>query len=99
MVNPHGRIIAGPVIGEETIVYADCHAHHLKLAKAVFDCLGHYTRWDVVRLEVRKEPWAPEVDIKRPVIKLPPGELRRISEEYEISTDKLEAIIDELSER
>ena len=98
MVNPHGRCIAGPSIGEETILYADCHAHHIKIAKALFDCLGHYARWDVVRLQVREEPWTPEVEIKKPVIKLPVSELSRISEEYEISRDKLEAIIQELNE-
>jgi amidase/nitrilase len=98
VINPHGRFVAGPLIGEETILYADCHAHHIKVAKALFDCLGHYTRWDVVRLQVRREPWTPEVEIKKPVIELPVDELSRISEEYEISRDKLEAIIQELNE-
>ena len=98
VINPHGRFIAGPLIGEETILYADCQAHNLKLAKALFDCLGHYTRWDVVSLQVRREPWTPEVEINRPVIDLPAVEIRRLSEEYEISTDKLESIIKELNE-
>jgi len=98
VINPHGRIIAGPLIGEETILYADCHAHHLKLAKAIFDCLGHYTRWDVVRLQVRREPWEPEVEVKRPIIEVAADKLRHISEEYEIAPDKLEALIDKLNE-
>lgn len=98
IVNPHGRFIAGPSIGEETILYADCHAHHIKLAKALFDCLGHYTRWDVVRLQVRTEPWTPEVEMEeKPSVKVPIRELRRISEEHEISLDKLEAIVEELT--
>ena len=98
IVNPHGRFIAGPSIGEETILYADCHAYHIKLAKALFDCLGHYTRWDVVRLQVRKEPWTPEAEIvEKPSVKVPMRELRRISEEHEISLEKLEAIVEELT--
>jgi len=98
IINPHGRFEAGPVIGEETILYADCSAHHIKLAKALFDCLGHYTRWDVVRLQVRKEPWVPEIEIaEKPSLKISRSELRRISEEHEISIDKLEAVIEELT--
>jgi len=47
---------------------------------------------------VRREPWTPEVEIKKPVLELPVNELRRISEEYEINMEKLEAIIQELNE-
>jgi amidase/nitrilase len=98
IVNPHGRLIAGPLIGEEAILYADCHAHHIKLAKALFDCLGHYARWDVARLQVRREPWTPEIEMaEKPSLKLPMSELRRISEAHEISLEKLEAIIEELN--
>jgi len=97
IVNPHGNFIAGPVIGEETILYAECRARNIKIAKALYDCLGHYTRWDVVRLQLRKEPWTPEVAIGKPEVELPRDELRRISEEYEIDMDKLQAIIKELS--
>jgi len=98
VINPHGRIIAGPLIGEETILYADCHAHHLKLAKAIFDCLGHYTRWDVVRLQVRREPWEPVVEVRKPIIEVAADKLRHISEEYEIAPDKLESLINKLNE-
>lgn len=99
IVDPHGGLIAGPSIGEESILYADCHAHHIKLTKAIFDCLGHYTRWDVVRLQVRAEPWTPQAGlVGKPGIKLPVKELRRISEEHEIGMEKLEAIVGEITE-
>ena len=100
IVDPGGMFIAGPSIGEETILYAECHANAIKLAKALGDSLGHYARWDVVRLQVRKEPWSPEAGEGRrllfgePTIK----ELRRLSEQYEVSLDKLEAAIQELIE-
>lgn len=99
VISPHGRFIAGPSIGEETILYADCYAHQIKVAKALFDCLGHYTRWDVVRLQVRSEPWTPEVEVKRPLIELSADELSRISDKYDISPDKLGGIIEELNEK
>ena len=92
--------VAGPSIGDETILYAECHANAIKLAKALGDSLGHYARWDVVRLQVRKEPWLPEVGhASRPLFGEPTiKELRRISEQYEVSLDKLEAVIQELIE-
>ncbi|MBU2608755.1 MAG: carbon-nitrogen hydrolase family protein [Chloroflexi bacterium] len=98
IVDPSGRYIAKPILGKETILYADCYAHHIKVAKAIFDCLGHYTRWDVVQIHVNTEPRNPEIKItEKPNLDLPISELRRISEEFEISMDKLEAIIEQIS--
>ena len=88
---------AGPSIGEETILYSDCEANNIKLAKALTDCLGNYTRWDVARLQVRDEPWVPEVKMERNVFaKLSKEDLRRISEEHEVDEEKLLAILQEL---
>ncbi|MCP5083978.1 MAG: carbon-nitrogen hydrolase family protein [Alphaproteobacteria bacterium] len=55
IVEPGGKIIAGPVIDEECILYADIAketvlAEHLKL-----DPAGHYSRNDVLRLNVNRE--------------------------------------------
>jgi amidase/nitrilase len=98
IVNPHGRLMSGPSIGDETILYADCHAYHIKLAKALFDCLGHYTRWDLIRLQIRKEPRSPEIEMgKKASIKLPIKELRQIAEKYGISVENLEELIEELN--
>lgn len=98
IVNPWGGSIAGPVFGEETILYADCYANHIKAAKAIFDCLGHYARWDVVRLQVSKEPRHPYVGAaETPQLELPLRELKRIAQEYDITPDKLETIIEELN--
>ncbi len=100
IASPHGKLLAGPAIGKEEIIYADCYAHHIKLAKAIFDCLGHYTRWDVVSLQLRNEPWTPETGMTPgPGLDIPPAEIRRIGEKYEISTQKLEAVINELNKR
>ncbi|MFQ5826836.1 MAG: carbon-nitrogen hydrolase family protein [Dehalococcoidia bacterium] len=98
IVNPMGRYMAGPSFGEEALLYADCHANQLKLAKVIFDCLGHYTRWDAVQLRVRKGPWTPEVVEAGPrPLEVPQEELRRISQEWEIEMDRLEGILEELS--
>jgi hypothetical protein len=47
---------------------------------------------------VRSEPWTPEVEVmEKAVTSLPIKELRRIAEEHEVSLDKLEAIVEELT--
>ncbi|CAX24326.1 carbon-nitrogen hydrolase family protein [Ancylobacter dichloromethanicus] len=59
IVAPGGLIIAGPVIGEEKILYADIDVEivmgeHLKL-----DPAGHYSRDDVLRLKVNRDRYNP----------------------------------------
>ena len=38
------------MFGEETIVYADIEQEDRRLAKAYFDCLGPYARFDLLNL-------------------------------------------------
>ena len=48
---------------------------------------------------MRREAWVPEVPLNEPSTsedELPESELRRISEEFEISVDKLESLLDEI---
>ncbi|MGH7908727.1 MAG: carbon-nitrogen hydrolase family protein [Thermodesulfobacteriota bacterium] len=99
IVNPAGRFLVEPNFEKDAILYAECYANQIKAVKAIFDSLGHYSRWDVARLSVRREAWVPEVLFNEPSTsedELPPSELRRISEEFEISVDKLESLLDEI---
>lgn len=59
VVSPAGVYLAEPVFGEETIVSATIEAEDRRLAKAYFDCLGHYSRFDLLTLGIRDEAWAP----------------------------------------
>ncbi|HEY7675821.1 MAG TPA: carbon-nitrogen hydrolase family protein [Candidatus Methylomirabilis sp.] len=59
IVNPAGLFVKGPVFGEETIVFADIDLEERRLAKAYFDCLGHYSRFDLLSLTIREEAWTP----------------------------------------
>lgn len=43
-----GEIVAGPLYGEEGIVYADCDLGACLRAKRWFDAVGHYSRDDVL---------------------------------------------------
>src|SRR5206468_11187845 len=59
IVGPEGEILAGPLIGEEGIVYAEIDPARARAARFKFDPVGHYSRPDVFRLEVETSPHVP----------------------------------------
>jgi amidase/nitrilase len=59
IVNPAGLYLKGPVFGQEAIVWAEIEAEDRRLAKAYFDCMGHYSRFDLLSLNVREQAWTP----------------------------------------
>ncbi len=59
VVNPAGVVLAGPVFNKEELLYAELLADDRRMTKAYFDALGHYSRWDVLRLDMRGEPGHP----------------------------------------
>jgi nitrilase len=98
IVNPAGRYLVEPNFEKDAILYAECYATQIKAVKAVFDSLGHYSRWDVAQLVIKREPRTPEIDSRESQtrVELPARELRRISEEFEIGLEKLESLLDEI---
>ncbi len=52
IVGPGGDVLAGPLIGEPGILYAQIDARQARLSRHEFDVVGHYARPDVFRLEV-----------------------------------------------
>jgi nitrilase len=54
-----GEVIAGPLYGEEGIVYADCDLKAGFAAKRWFDSVGHYSREDVLLGEIDQEAESP----------------------------------------
>jgi len=59
VVNPSGVIIEGPVFGRECIVHAEIDMEERDLAKAYVDCLGHYSRPDLLSLRIQDAAWTP----------------------------------------
>jgi nitrilase len=55
--------LAGPVYGEETILYADLDLVQVVKAKHSLDVAGHYARSDVLELQVHRSPQVPLVEI------------------------------------
>ena len=56
IVNPDGKIVAGPVEQQETILYADIGRDELSGPRFQLDVAGHYARPDVFDLTVYRDP-------------------------------------------
>jgi predicted amidohydrolase len=57
ILGPDGGILAGPVLGEEALVVADCDPRAIAREALTLDVSGHYGRRDVLRLEIdRRRP-------------------------------------------
>ncbi len=54
IVGPSGDVLAGPLIGEPGILYAQIDAEQARLSRHEFDVVGHYSRPDVFRLDVNR---------------------------------------------
>ncbi len=53
ILGPTGEILAGPQSKEEGILYADIDLREIIAAKRKFDVVGHYSRPDVFKFEVK----------------------------------------------
>ncbi len=56
ILSPDGSYLAGPLYGEEGILYADLEPARLLEERQRFDPVGHYHRPDVLRLDVTPPP-------------------------------------------
>ncbi len=59
IVEPGGRVVAGPLNEQHGILYADCDPAAASAAKRTLDVAGHYGRPDIFKLEVNRERLAP----------------------------------------
>lgn len=54
IINPSGKVIAGPLDSKEGIIYADIDLQEIIVAKRRFDVVGHYARPDVFNFTINK---------------------------------------------
>jgi len=90
---PIGIPLAPPTPGD-TIVYATCPAQFVKVAKAVVDTVGHYSRPDLFTLSYQAPAHQQRaVRARRAVESLPKGELLRIADRHEVGAGEVEAAV------
>ncbi len=56
IISPLGEVMAGPLFGEEGILFADIDLRAVAKSKMDFDVVGHYARPDVFQLQVPHQP-------------------------------------------
>jgi nitrilase len=96
VVSPLGIPIAGPAEGSQ-LLFADCHAWMIKAVKAIVDTIGHYSRPDAVRVQVRKgDQWQlpGEAYVSGRLPRVERAALQRSADAYEVSMDRVEAVAD-----
>ncbi len=59
IVGPDGEWVTAPLLNERGIVYADCPGKPVVYSKLFHDIVGHYNRFDVLRLELDRRPQTP----------------------------------------
>lgn len=89
---PIGVPMAGPTYGD-TIVYADCPAQMIKIAKAIIDTGGHYSRQDLFSLQVHPRVPNKAKQYIRAVESMEAGSLNRIADNHEVSKDEIETAV------
>lgn len=56
IIAPDSKVIAGPLIEKEEILYAEVDLRRVTAAKRMFDVAGHYARPDVFEFTVNRDP-------------------------------------------
>lgn len=59
IISPMGKVLAGPLWGEEGMLFAELDMAEIAQSKYDFDVVGHYARPDVFQLIVNEKPLLP----------------------------------------
>lgn len=99
IIDPFGEYIAKPVFNEDTIVYGDCYAKDIKVAKMMFDALGHYSKAGAVRLYVDRTHYENFNELNPSAFANECQFMDAVSEQYEVRLEKLEKLMARLEEK
>jgi nitrilase len=95
IINPRGEYLAGPVYDKEEIIYTDIDMDMIIRAKAVIDSVGHFSRPDILSLNIREDSYPPRTKKER-VDSIEYDEIRNVIDELRERQERLEARIEEL---
>ncbi len=56
IVSPLGKVIAGPLFDQSGVLIADLDLDEISRSKLDFDVIGHYSRNDIFKFEVKDQP-------------------------------------------
>lgn len=102
IADPLGNFVVEPVFDEKTIIYHSCMPQKKNMMKAFFDQMGHYSRYDVARLEVNEEPLEPYVSAPSPRRPRPTrleeaiDDLEEFAGEFDVTVEELKQITQKL---
>jgi|Deesub1362B_J571_1020462.scaffolds.fasta_scaffold00981_10 amidase/nitrilase len=97
VVNPSGLYIVDPIFDEETIVYAELDPEERLATKAYFDCIGHYSRWDLVQLNFKAKHITPlKISEELTDVILSSKRFEDLIKNYDIRIKKIEQLLEKL---
>ena len=82
IVSPDGVTLAGPHLDDEDVLYAELDLTHIIRARQIYDSTGHYSRSDVVQLQLNQH--APSGMLRTPAAA--PADRARAGETHETAT-------------
>ena len=97
VVAPSNAYVIEPQYGREEIIYADCYADQIRMAKVMYDVLGHYRRWDISRITTENskvKSWMTRhkpASIEQLLRAVPPP-----AEKYDVDERRVTALLTEL---
>jgi Predicted amidohydrolase len=65
IISPRGEYLAGPLYDKEGILYAEIDTDMIIRAKAVIDSVGHFSRPDILRLDINGESYSSRIKNER----------------------------------
>jgi len=98
IINPRGEYLAGPLYDKEGILYSEIDMDIIIRAKAVIDAMGHFSRPDILSLNINKEKYS-LIKIKGSGVEASSnehGEIKKEMKELRERYERLEAKIEEL---
>lgn len=99
LIDPTGVVQAGPVFGEERLLTHEFDRDDRRAAKTIFDALGHYSRWDAVRLLIDDSSFDPaaSVDERGAPVELPDVDGQRaLAEKYDVPESVVHDIVEDI---